>query len=358
MKFSCLNMSNIRHDASLCGMLAIIASALASCNNKDLCDDHWEHALRYRVDYRIDWQLDWQYTYDGSIDWQKDWANYDFGMTYDALRPIKPEGVRAQVYTDGHDNEITNIPADGGIVNMTPGEHQILFYNNDTEYIVINDIHSSAQATATTRARSRATYIGNSALESHEKENTVNPPDFLFGHYIKCYHAEKSQTAPIVNVAMKPLVFRYLVRYHFDYGLQYVGLGRGALAGMAGSVYLTDGHTGNDVATVLYDCEVKPWGVEATVNTFGVPNYPNPDYSRADASYGLNLEVRLTNGHILSFDFDITEQIAKQPHGGVIEVGGIKIPDELGKEDSGSFDVNVGGWGEYEDITIEFGNNK
>jgi len=331
------------------------ASALTSCDHKDLCFDHWDHALRYSVDYHATWSREWQYPSEGGTDWQAEWPDFGFGIGYDDLRPPKPTGIRAQVYTDGHNNEISNIPADGGIVNMTPGEHQVLFYNNDTEYIVFNDITSLAQAKATTRSRSRATYIGNSMLESPEKENTVNPPDFLFGHYIDGYIAEKSQVPPVVDITMKPLVYRYLVRYHFDHGLQYVGLGRGALAGMAGSVYLTDGHTGSDAATVLYDCEVKPWGIEAVVNTFGVPNYPNPDYSRPSGTYGLNLEVRLKNGHMLNFDFDVTDQILRQPRGGVIEVGGINIPDELGKEDTGSFDVNVGGWGEYEDVVIDFG---
>jgi len=341
-------------------VLAVVASGLTSCDNKELCFDHWDHALRYSVDYRTDWSREWQYPSEGGIDWQAGWSAYGFGIGYDDLRPTKPYGVRAQVYTDGRNNENSNIPADGGIVNMTPGEHQILFYNNDTEYIVFNDINSSAQATATTRSRSRATYIGNSTLTDKEEENTVNPPDFLYGHYIDSYTAEKVQVAPVVNVTMKPLVFRYLVRYHFDHGLNHVALGRGALAGMAASVYLTDGHTGNDVATVLYDCEVKPWGIEAIVNTFGVPDYPNPDYSRASGSFGLNLEVKLVNGLMLNFDFDVTGQIVRQPRGGVIEVGGINIPDELVQNNGGAFDVGVDDWGEYEDITIDLGkdNNK
>jgi len=343
--------------ANVCTALLPALLVLSSCEHKELCFDHWDHASRYSVDCRAEWQLDWQYTVDGGPDWQTQWP-MSFGMAYDALRPLKPSGIRAQVYTDGRDNEVTNIAADGGIVNMTPGEHQILLYNNDTEYIVFNDIDSSIQASATTRTRSRATYIGNSALEHRQKEATVNPPDYLFGHYIDGYRAEKTQVAPVAEVTMKPLVFRYLVRYRFDHGLQYVGLGRGALAGMAASVYLTDGHTGSDEVTVLYDCAVKPWGVEAVVNTFGVPNYPNPEYSRADNAFGLNLEVRLTNGHMLNFDFDVTDQIRAQPRGGVIEVGGISIPDELGKEDSGSFDVDIDGWGEYVDIGIDLGKGK
>jgi len=353
-----LSKSSVLRNVLILAACTASTAGLTSCDHKELCLDHWDHALRYSVDYHMDWQREWQYTYEGGTDWQALWNQYGFGFDYDDMRPQTPSGIRVQVYTDGHGNEVSNIPADGGVVNMTPGEHQVLFYNNDTEYIVFNDISSSVQATATTRSRSRATYIGNSMMNNQQSENTINPPDFLFGHYVKSYSAEKTQVAPAVNITMKPLVFRYIVRYRFSHGLKYVALGRGALAGMAASVYLTDGHTGSDVATVLYDCEIKPWGVEATVNTFGVPNYPNPEYTRAAGRFGVNLEVRLTNGRMLSFDFDITGQMLRQPRGGVIEVGGIDIPDELGKEDSGTFDVDVGGWGDYEDVVIDFGNIK
>lgn len=345
----------MRRKATYIIMCALAAVALTSCNEKELCFDHWDHASRYAVDFRAQWKLDWESRYLDGPDWQQNWPATEFGIAYDALRPVTPEGLRAQVYTDGHDNELSNIAATGGIVNMTPGLHQILLYNNDTEYILFNDITSLAEASATTRTRSRATYLGNSKLESEISETTVNAPDFLFGHYIPEYTAVKSPTAPTVDVTLKPLVFRYLIRYRFKHGLEYVGLGRGALAGMAGSVYLTDGHTGKEAVTVLYDCEVKEDCVEAIVNTFGIPNFPNPDYSRADRAYGLNLEVRLKNGRMLSFDFDITDQIARQPRGGVIEVDGIDIPDEIGKDDSGAFDVTVEGWGEYQDISIDFG---
>jgi len=355
MKFSGLNIGLLRQNGLLFGLLSVIAWGTISCDHKDLCFDHWDHARRYSVDYRTTWQQEWQYPSADGTDWQADWGLFDFGTTYDALRPDVPTGIKVQVYTDGHNNDVSNLPAAGGIVDMAPGEHQILFYNNNTEYILFNDLHSLAAATATTRTRTRSTYIGNSMWNDTRQENTVNPPDFLFEHYVSSYHAEKSQLPPVVPVTMKPLVFRYLVRYHFDSGLKYVALGRGALAGMAASVYLTDGHTGTEPATVLYDCEVKPWGVEAVVNTFGVPNYPNPDYSRAEASYGLNLEVMLTNGQMLNFDFDITDQIVRQPRGGVIEVRGIRIPDEIGQEGGGSFNVDVEGWGDFEDITVDFG---
>lgn len=340
-------------------LLGIVMFVAVSCEQKDLCYDHWDHDETYDVYLAAEWKLMWEYPVDGGTDWKADWAKYDFDMTYEDLLPEVPDGIKVQVYTDGENRSATNrstsnIPAEGGKVSMSEGTHQILMYNNDTEYIVFNDIESTVNATATTRSRSRATYVGNSFFGENKMENTVNPPDALFGHYIASYTARKSAEAPVLNVMMKPLVFRYVVRYYFDHGLEYVGLGRGALAGMAGSVYLTDGHTGSDVVTVLYDCEVKSWGVEAVVNSFGAPNYPNPDYSRSNGKYGLNLEVRLKNGHIYSFDFDVTDRVMRQPRGGVIEVHGINITDEMGKEDTGSFDVDLDGWGEFNDVYIDF----
>lgn len=341
-------------------MIDKIAAALllipfmSACEHKDLCMDHWDHTARHQVNFQADWDLLWEYTHDWTH-WESEWKNYDFSMEYDDLRPEQGTGIRSQVYTDGHDNEVSNIPAEGGIVYMTPGEHQVLFYNNGTEYILFNDLSLLANATATTRTRTRATYIGNSKSPMLRAEETVNPPDYLFAKYIESYTAEKAQVAPIENITMKPLVFRYLIRYHFKSGAEYIALARGALAGMAGNVFLTDGHTGEEPVTILFDAEPTMWGVETVVNTFGVPNFPNPDYTRAPF-YGLNLEVRLRNGVMLNFDFDITDQIARQPRGGVIDVYDLVIPDDVAnEEDKGSFGVNIDDWGEYQDVTLDLG---
>lgn len=89
------------------------------------------------------------------------------------------------------------------------------------------------------------------------------------------------------------------------------------------------------------------------VKSFGVPDYPNPNYSRNPSKYGLNLEVRLKDGSIQTFDFDVTEQVEKQPHGGVIVVRGIKIePPVDSGEGGGGFDVGVSDWGDAVDIPL------
>lgn len=326
---------------------------LSSCEHKDLCFDHDEHAPKSEVRIEAEYEKEWQYTYEGGTDWKSypAWAE-SFGMEYDALRPGIPDGLRVQVYNTDGSNEIVNIAPAGDVVHMRPGEHSLLLYNNDTEYIVFNEMQSFASAKATTRSCSRSSYIGNSYMET-ASENTVNQPDMLYGSYMESYVAERSTEADVLTVTMHPLVFTYLVRYEFSHGQQYVALARGALAGMAQAVWLNSGHTSEEAATVLYDCTMESFGAQALVRTFGIPDFPNEHYvTRSERKYGLNLEVRLKNGKIKTFDFDVTDQVAAQPQGGVIVVKGIEISDEEGKEGGSGFGVDVDGWGEYEDIEL------
>ena len=175
----------------------------------------------------------------------------------------------------------------------------------------------------------------------------------LYGLYVEEHTAERTLEPVDLPVVMRPLTYTYMIRYEFAGGLKYVALARGALAGMAETVYLQDGRTGSSAAPVMFDCTVEDFGAEAQIRSFGVPNHIDGGYlARAGAHYALNLEVRLTNGKFKTFEFDVTDQVAGQPRGGVIVVSGISVSDEEGDEGSGSFDVTVDGWGEYVDIEL------
>ena len=273
-------------------------------------------------------------------------------MEYEARRPGTPECLGVQIYIEDRAYSVVNVAPEGDIVQMSPGEHSLLLYNNDTEYIVFDDMQSYSRARATTRTRSRSSYMGNSYMEDND-ENTVNAPDMLYGNYMESYTAERKTETDLLPVTMHPLVFTYLVRYEFSHGLEYVALARGALSGMAEAVWLNSGRTSEESATVLYDCTLQDFGAQASVRSFGIPDYPNEHYTtRAGGQYGLNLEVRLKNGDIKTFDFDVTEQVAAQPQGGVIVVSGIEISDEEGQKGGSGFEVDVNDWGEYEDVEL------
>ena len=186
----------------------------------------------------------------------------------------------------------------------------------------------------------------------------MNPPDMLYGCYMEEHFAERTLEAVELPVVMRPLTYTYLIRYEFRKGVKYVALARGALAGMAESVYLKDGHTGPDAATVMFDCTVEDFGAEAQVQSFGVPDYPGDHYVRGgedERRYSLNLEVRMRNGKFKTFEFDVTGQVKGQPRGGVIVVKGLEISDEEGGGVGGGFDVDVDGWGDYVDIPVPIG---
>ena len=335
--------------------VVLLALGAISCEHKELCIHHREHAHKFHIEIVADYRCDWEEHYD-YIDWSKSWPdNY---IDYDGLRPSTPKGLRVINYNENLESNTHNISAEGGVVTLYEGPNDILLYNNDTEYILFQRQQNGNKATtrATTRTRTRATYVGSEYTEKGEE--TMTPPDMLFANYIEGYVPEKSIDPVEVPVTLQPLVYTYKIRYEFleeDGGLEYVAYARGALSGMAASVLMDSGETSAEGATLIFDnCEVTDYGVRALVTSFGIPGFPNENYlTRVEnRKNGLNLEVILRNGKLLNFNFDVTEQVQKQPHGGVIVVSGIQIKPEDGTQGSGAFDVDVNGWADYEDIIL------
>lgn len=328
---------------------ALLASTLTSCR-KDLCYNHFRTA-----EVKLGWEYEWERDY--GMKHPSTWDDQYHGFGYDALRPSQPEGVTLLSYGDDDKTPVTVfMPATGSNVNLGEGgKHSLLFFNNDTEYIIISDIASlpTARATSTSRSRSTLTKI----KEMHPDERTINPPDVLYASFNEDFPEIGIHESAPLPVKMQPLVYTYVVHYEFEHGVEHVALARGAFAGMAESVYLRDGVTSDQSATILYDCELTSYGAVAKVRSFGVPGFPDEYYGRTERSpriYTLNLEVRLTNGKIKEFTFDVTDQLAKQPRGGVISVTGIRVEDRENLSDSG-FDVTVDDWGEHEDIDLPVG---
>ena len=60
----------------------------------------------------------------------------------------------------------------------------------------------------------------------------------------------------------------------------------------------------------------------------------------------------LRSGKMMTFDYDVSDQLEAQPHGGVIVVSDIVVKREDGAQSSGAFDVDVNDWGPYEDVIL------
>lgn len=340
---------------ALAGTMLLAAVLTTGCR-KDLCFDHDEHAPAVRTDVQPDWMQEWENPYLGGeiqLDWEAIWEEQGWSRSYDEFRPEVADGIRSIVYNTDEQPSVSNLESDGGIISMSQGTHSILFYNNDTEYIIFDGTDNSASATASTRTRTRAGY---QAPEPHQDERTITTPDNLYASYVPSYEAHKSITPDGLPVTMFPRTYTYLIRYRFKSGLQYVAQAKGALAGMAERVFLNDGHTDAEAATLLFDCKVDEKGCTAEVSCFGVPNfaYKTNEYTDDPAKLHcvLNLEVLLKNGKRLTFDRDVSEAMRLQPRGGILLFDDIEISDEDGLEGSGGFDPDVEDWGDVIEVPL------
>ncbi|MDE6859122.1 MAG: DUF5119 domain-containing protein [Duncaniella sp.] len=283
-----------------------------------------------------------------------------FGIAQSQLQPRVPDGLRIISYPDdGGDMRSFNLPAHGGEINLRSLSSHLLFYNNDTEYIIIDPQAGFDKTIATTRRHSPETYQGNSAIGTDISTQPVySEPDMLYTASMADYNADAADSARVINVLLDPAVYTYVIHFMFKDGLDYVSAARGAISGMASGVYLSSGNTVNDNGiTILYNCERQNDGLTGAVKSFGVPGYiADLEQIEPTRRYGITLQAYLKNGRLLSFDFDVTSQVAVQPLGGIIMVDGISIPDSIGKPSGGSggFNVDVSPWGPSSDIDIDF----
>ena len=326
---------------------------LTSCEQKDLCFDHPSHTPRVELKVNLSFDRAWEYNTADYMDWLHGWDVEKYIWPYETLRPAEPEGVRLHAYYYDEMAVERNMTKDKSSVTLKEeGYYDLLLYNNDTEYIVFKDLHSFATANATTRAKTRPTYRGNPLIKRAPKEVTVGQPDMLYGAYIDSVYMERSLVTDTIDVQMKPLVFTYVIRFNVVKGAEHLAQAKGALVGMSEGVNLGSGRTSAGEVTILFDCEVvDKFGVQGKVKSFGIPDYPNVHYTRATPQFGLSVELLLKNGNFQQHDFDVTDQVMMQPHGGVIVIDGIEI-DETIDESGGGFQVDVDDWGNDVDVPL------
>lgn len=328
---------------------AIVATLLllTSCQ-KDLCYNHYSAA-----DVSFSWEKEWERNY--GMSYASNWDAAYYGYAYDDLRPEMPEWVALVKYSADGELSEKFIPLGGGELILDGGADQsFLFYNGDTEYIVFSDLEKPyASATATSRTRANISYI----KERHPDVRSMSPPDMLYASFVdKVPNVGIHELYPM-TVKMQPLVYTYLVRYEFEHGKEQIAYARGAIGGLAEAVYLRDGKTSDESAIILYDCAVTSYGCEAQVKSFGIPGFPDEYYGRSadtpttERPYTLNLEVALEDGKVFEFNFDISDQMAKQPRGGVIKVTGLRIEDGQEISDS-AFEVDVANWGDRVEVDL------
>lgn len=323
-------------------IMLVMLVTCASCR-KELCYDHYPV-----YDLRFSWELEWERDY--GLGHHASWDPAVHHYEYDELRPEVPEWVKmVRYFDDGRVSErFFNI--EGSRFEVTANEDcSILFYNGDTEYIILSDVASlhDVCATATGRTRSGATLL-QEMKDLHQVSRTTNPPDVIYSAYVDHVPGIVNHEVKNLPMKMQPLVFTYLVSYEFEHGIEYVALARGALGGMAEGVYLRTGVSTDQKSIILFDCDIHADACRSQVRSFGIPGFPDSYFGRAETGatgpYTLNLELKLINGKTVEYNFDISDQIKNQPRGGVIKVSGIRIEDDEVPPTASGFEVEVNGW--------------
>lgn len=371
-----------RHIAFWMLVVLLPMSFFTSCERKDLYlaqrgmlnVDVSVYDFRLDVLWGVDWQTRWQYLWDESL----------FGT----VGYTTPTGVRANVYTINQINErvkytTRNLSNRGGRVSLTTNTtYDLIFHNNDTEYILFSTDDSS-YLYATTRSDVRSAYS--------EEYAHYNQPDQLFGTFLKELYVtddpeeyERMEDEDgyyyvyEIEAALEPYTYIYLCQVMVlnnkdNAGLRIEGAERVSISGLAGGVDLFTRTASSESLVTITQDDVKPLQQDreltlpdgttavgdifaARVMTWGLPGINAMDYfqTRAaievDQKVNMHVELKLRNGSVYVMEKDITEQLKQYPVGGIITIviDSSEIPDDVigvKPKPGGGFDATVDEWG-------------
>lgn len=357
----------IRRIARFILFAAVLLTTVSACCDCHCCDEPpapGEDWRWYRTLVEANYDRDWYIPVSPRADWRRDWPE-GLGRPFASLELPMPKGLRVTTFA-GEDAKMYNVSAQGGEVPMSTYTTDLLFYNNDTQYIVVVDPESFANATAMTRVRNAGSYAGNPRVGTDvEPEPVCSSPDLLYRAALSASKVDSLEAVMdvdpdslrLIDVTLVPGVYTYAVHFQFESGLEYVLSAAGAMTGLAQGVNLSTGRTVDDRCTMLFDCTKTDGGITGVLTTFGVPGYtPGGELYGPEGRYGITLQAVLTNGRHVSFNLDISAQISAQPAGGVVIVGPLSIDPADAQPDGGSgtggFEVNVNPWGAPTDIEI------
>ena len=372
-----------RHIAPFAFVMMILTTMLTGCERKDLylaqhgtlSIDVSVYDIQLDLLWGLEWRTEWQYQWDESL--------------YGAIGYTEPTGIRANIYALNEANQrirytTRNFGNEGGRVNLTTKQsYDMVFYNNDTEYILFSTDDANDYLYATTRSNTKAAYT--------RSYDHYNQPDQLFGTFMHdlyvtddpdAYDKKYDEDGTIyyvfdINASLTPYTFIYLYQVMLlnnddDNGKRITGCEGISVDGLAGGVDLftrvTDSVnlvtiTQENIQPMLTDRRLTlPNGAEVTgdifaarVMTWGIPGIDplaqNATRTAAEPqdSIGAGIGLVLRNGTVYPIEKNITEQIKQRPAGGVITivVDAAEIPDSIignKPKPGGGFDASVDNW--------------
>lgn len=373
-----------------------ILMAFTSCCRKDLFLRVDQTQIKVDItDIRLNllWGIDWE------TKWFYDWDESDLGIIGYSM----PELIKGTIYNvDTRDHRRFSsffkiFEPSGGRVSLTAGStYDMMFYNFGTEYTSFYQSEDYESLTASTRMSSQSSWIRTKAeSESSEMPDTIrsytnyNQPDELFGTLVTditvnedptLYDKEVDEEGHVtyiyrINASLKPYSFIYLYQVVIlnnrdQQGSRITG-GRGiTITGLAQGVEMFTRKTFNNTIAITTD-DIKPMqnrrltldgqerdaDVLATrILTWGLPGI-NPLEMTKSGTRAVDLDrnfigisFSLRNGYGYNVTLDITEEMHKNPTGGIITVffDAGRIPEEVinqkPQSTGGGFNANVQDW--------------
>ena len=372
-----------RHIAPLALVMMIFMTAFTGCERKPLYlaqrgtlnVDVSVYNIQLDLLWGVDWKTEWQYMWDESL--------------HGPLGYSEPSGVRANVFSLNESNErlnytTRNLPKSGGRVNLTTRQsYDMVFFNNDTEYILFYSDDANDYLYATTRSNSKTTYT---RAYAH-----YNQPDQLFGTYLHDLYVTDDPDAYTIHydangypyylynitASLTPYTFIYLCQVMLlnnndEEGNRIIGCNGISADGLAGGVDLFTRVTDSLNLVAITQEDVKPIQANrplrlpdgtqtegdifaARIMTWGIPGIDPLEKIMARTevqpqdSIEVGIGLTLRNGNVHSIQRNITELIKRKPAGGIITIviDAAEIPDSIIGEKpkpGGGFDASVDNW--------------
>lgn len=356
---------------------AVVAVAVAGCSIQP--ELHLRKAVETRVVLatQVNVDLMWQ------INWEAIW---DFNWDVRALGPLgysQPGSMRLHLYSLGQDaervrHEEHNFVGNMAMIEVTVGEYDLLFHNNDSEALLFRSEDELSPVYAYTRnissglktslpvltlEQKRAGYT--TKADDMEEEPVSLTPDDLFSLYDPTRFItddpdklvfENGRYILRIEGQLYPSTFIYLiqVRLHNNDG-RVIGSGGGAaITGMSEGVNLFTRETEQGTVSVPMDVYMDKEQdlLGAKVYTFGIPGCNPYDEASVEAAsdgpHYLVLNITYVNGSTRNIRADITDQVRDLPTGGVITLD-IDVNDFPPDERAGGtdgFSALIEGWNE------------
>ena len=372
-----------RHIAPLALVMMIFMTAFTGCERKPLYlaqrgtlyVDVSVYNIQLDLLWGVDWKTEWQYMWDESL--------------HGPLGYSEPSGVRANVFSLNESNErlnytTRNLPKSGGRVNLTTRQsYDMVFFNNDTEYILFYSDDANDYLYATTRSNAKTAYT---RAYAH-----YNQPDQLFGTYLHDLYVTDDPDAYTIHydangypyylynitASLTPYTFIYLCQVMLlnnndEEGKRIIGCNGISADGLAGGVDLFTRITDSLNLVAITQEDVKPIQANrplrlpdgtqtegdifaARIMTWGIPGIDPLEKIMARTevqpqdSIEVGIGLTLRNGNVHSIQRNITELIKRKPAGGIITIviDAAEIPDSIIGEKpkpGGGFDASVDNW--------------